>query len=48
VTPSPLQPHVRVFPARPDPALPGAVFAAELAVVEDAARDVSVVAAGAG
>ncbi len=47
VTPSPLQPHVRVFPARPDPAVRGAVLPAELAVVEDAARDVTVVAAGA-
>jgi hypothetical protein len=47
VTPSPLQPHVRVFPARPDPAVRGAVLPAELAVVEDAARDVAVVAAGA-
>jgi hypothetical protein len=47
VTPSPLQPHVRVFPARPDPAVPGAVLPSELAVVEDAARDVTVVAAGA-
>jgi uncharacterized phage protein gp47/JayE len=48
VTPSPLQPHVRVFPARPDPAVRGAVLPAELAVVEDAARDVTVVAAGVG
>jgi hypothetical protein len=47
VTPSPLQPHVRVFPARPDPAVRGAVLPAELAVVDDAARDVTVVAAGA-
>ena len=48
VTPSPLQPHVRVFPARPDPAVRGVVLPAELAVVEDAARDVTVVAAGVG
>jgi hypothetical protein len=48
VTPSPLQPHVRVFSARPDPAAVGAVLPAELAVVEDAARDVTVVAAGVG
>ena len=47
-TPSPLQPHVRVFPARPDLAVRGAVLPAELAVVEDAARDVTVVAAGVG
>ena len=39
VTPAPLQPHVRLFPARPDPAAaPGVVLPAELAVVEDAAR----------
>jgi uncharacterized phage protein gp47/JayE len=48
ITPSPLQPHVRVFPARPDPAARGAVLPSELAVVEDAARDVTIVAAGVG
>jgi hypothetical protein len=47
ITPSPLQPHVRVFPARPDPAAPGTVLPSELAVVEDVARDVTVVATGA-
>ncbi len=47
VTPSPLQPHVRVFPARPDPAAPGTVLPSELAVVEDVARDITVVATGA-
>ncbi len=47
ITPSPLQPHVRLFPARPDPASPGVVLPAELAIVEDAARDVTVVATGA-
>jgi hypothetical protein len=46
VTSSPLQPHVRVFPARPDPAVRGVVLPSELAVVEDAARDVTVVATG--
>jgi hypothetical protein len=39
-TPSPLQPHVRVLPARPDPANPGSVLPAELATVDDAARDI--------
>jgi uncharacterized phage protein gp47/JayE len=39
-SPAPLQPHVRIFPARPDPATPGVVLPAELATVEDPARDV--------
>lgn len=47
VTPAPLQPHVRLYPARPDPTMPGVVLPSELAVVEDAARDVTVVATGA-
>ena len=38
-SPAPLQAHVRVFPARPDPAHPGAVLPAELAAIEDPARD---------
>lgn len=39
-TPAPLQPHVRVLPTRPDPTKAGAVLPAELATVEDTARDV--------
>jgi hypothetical protein len=39
-SPAPLQPHVRVFPARPDPSRPGAVLPAELATLEDPGRDV--------
>ena len=46
ITPSPVQPHVRLYPARPDPAVRGLVLPAELAIVEDAARDVTVVATG--
>ena len=45
-TPAPLQPHVRVLPARPDPAKVGAILPAELATVEDAARDIVLTAAG--
>jgi hypothetical protein len=39
-SPAPLQAHVRVFPARPDPAHAGAVLPAELATIEDPAHDV--------
>jgi hypothetical protein len=39
-TPAPLQPHVRIFPARPDPTKPSLVLPAELATVEDPTRDV--------
>jgi hypothetical protein len=39
-SPAPLQPYVRVFPARPDPSRPGAVLPAELATLEDPGRDV--------
>ena len=39
-SPAPLQTHVRVFPARPDPDHAGAVLPAELAAIEDPARDV--------
>ncbi len=46
ITPSQLQPHVRLYPARPDPAVRGRVLPAELAIVDDAARDVTIVATG--
>ena len=45
-TPAPLQPHVRVFAARPDPAHPGAVLPAELATLADPSRDLVVAATG--
>jgi hypothetical protein len=45
-TPAPLQTHVRVFPARPDPAHPGVVLPAELASIEDVARDVVLTGTG--
>lgn len=45
-TPAPLQPHVLVFPARPDPLHPGTVLAAELATVEDPAADLVLAADG--
>jgi hypothetical protein len=45
-TPAPLQPHVRILPARPDPAKPGGVIPAELVAVEDAARDVTLAGRG--
>jgi hypothetical protein len=45
-TPSPLQPHVRVLPARPDPAHPGTVLTGELATVEDQSRDLTLSASG--
>ena len=45
-TPAPLQPHVRVLPARPDPAKAGAILPAELATVEDAARDIVLTSRG--
>jgi predicted phage baseplate assembly protein len=45
-TPAPLQPHVRVLPARVDPLRRGQVLPAELATVEDASRDVVLAATG--
>jgi hypothetical protein len=45
-SPAPLQTHVRVLPARPDPARAGHVLPAELIEVEDAARDVVLTATG--
>jgi hypothetical protein len=45
-SPASLQPHVRALPARPDPARPGHVLPAELATLEDAARDVALAATG--
>jgi hypothetical protein len=45
-TPAPVQPHLRVLPARPDPVHRGVVLAAELAVVEDRAADITLVADG--
>ena len=46
-TPAPLQPHVRILPARPDPAHRGRVLPAELACIEDPTRDL-VLGAGGG
>lgn len=40
--PAPVQGHLRIFPARPDPAQPGHVLAAELAAVESATLDVTI------
>jgi 2,4-dienoyl-CoA reductase-like NADH-dependent reductase (Old Yellow Enzyme family) len=45
-TPAPLQAHVAVFSSRPDPAAPGGVLPAELATVEDPARDVTLAGQG--
>jgi hypothetical protein len=45
-TPAPLQPHVRVYAARPDTAHAGVVFPAELASIEDERRDVALAARG--
>jgi hypothetical protein len=45
-TPAPLQPHVRVYAARPDTAHAGVVFPAELASIEDKRRDVTLAARG--
>jgi predicted phage baseplate assembly protein len=39
--PAPVQGHLRIFPARPDPARPGHILAAELAAVESPASDVT-------
>jgi hypothetical protein len=45
-TPAPLQPHIRVLPARPDPAHPGAVLPAELVTVEAPDTDLVLSAEG--
>jgi predicted phage baseplate assembly protein len=45
-TPNPLQPHVWVFPARPDPLHPGVVLPAELATIEDPDVDLEIAADG--
>jgi hypothetical protein len=45
-SPAPLQPHIRVYPARPDPATPGVVLPAELGTVEDASRDLAITPSG--
>jgi hypothetical protein len=45
-TPAPLQPHILVFPAYPDPLHPGTVLAAELATIEDPAADLVLAAEG--
>ncbi|HEX8162195.1 MAG TPA: hypothetical protein VF538_10000 [Pyrinomonadaceae bacterium] len=42
----PVQPHLRIFPARPDAASFGKILPAELAFVESAAQDVLVTATG--
>jgi uncharacterized phage protein gp47/JayE len=45
-TPAPVQAHLQVERAQPDPARPGRVIAAELAVIERAARDITLSATG--
>ncbi|MDQ4097133.1 MAG: baseplate J/gp47 family protein, partial [Actinomycetota bacterium] len=45
-TPQPLQGHLRIFPAIPDPAVPGLVRPAELAIVESPTQDVVIDSAG--
>ena len=45
-TPAPVQAHLQVERAQPDPARPGRIIAAELAVLERPARDVSLSATG--
>jgi hypothetical protein len=45
-TPHPVQGHLRIFPARPDPANAGRVLPAELAAVESPVQDVIVNATG--
>ncbi len=41
-SPAPLQPHIRIYPARPDPDRAGVVLPAELAVVEDPSGDLEI------
>ncbi len=45
-TPAPVQAHLQVERAQPDPARPGRIVAAELALLETPARDLSVAATG--
>ncbi len=45
-SPAPLQPHVRVLPARPDPAKASSVLPAELATVKDLGRDLTLAGRG--
>lgn len=45
-TPQPVQGHLRIFPAVPDPAAPGLVRPAELAFVESPTQDVQIDSAG--
>jgi predicted phage baseplate assembly protein len=45
-TPAPTQAHLQVERAQPDPARPGRIVAAELAVLETPARDLSISATG--
>jgi hypothetical protein len=44
-SPAPLQPHIRAYPARPDPDRIGAVLPAELARIEEPSRDLTIVLA---
>jgi hypothetical protein len=41
-TPAPVQGHLRLFAARPDPASPGGVLPAELAWIESPTQDISI------
>jgi hypothetical protein len=43
---APVQEHLRIFSARPNPAAPGQVFPAELAAVETPGQDISITAMG--
>ena len=43
---APVQEHLRIFSARPNPASPGQVFPAELASVETPGQDISITAMG--
>ncbi len=45
-TPAPVQAHLQVERAQPDPGRPGRIVAAELAVLESPARDLSISATG--
>jgi hypothetical protein len=44
--PAPVQPHLRIFTARPDGSNPGSVLSAEIAFVETPAQDVVITAQG--
>jgi hypothetical protein len=46
--PDPVQPHLRIFNARPDPRAPGAAIPAELATVESPAQDIQLDFTGGG